>query len=65
MHIPSKKPFVFAFPMLGIGASLLFTLKTCEPFEPQELLLLSTGEVEALSGRSYKAFGNIINEGDE
>lgn len=62
-----KKKYLIsvAIPMiLGIMA-LLFSLSTCQKFEPEGFLFFTTDTVETLGGGSYQLYGNIEDLGEE
>jgi len=53
-----------AFLLIVISLFLIPVSRNCQKFEPQSELVLITGDIEAMSGLSYQATGNIINMGE-
>jgi uncharacterized protein (TIGR02145 family) len=57
--------FSFAVPVLS-GTAILFTaINTCQRFEPESILVVTTDSIEILAERQYRLTGTIINIGEE
>ena len=59
------KTLVLLFVPILLGLLLFFSVNTCQRFEPEGFLHITTDTVEALSGGNYQLIGTVVEMGDD
>ncbi len=55
----------FAVSFLSGMILIIFSINTCQRFEPKSIIVITTDTIEALAERNYKLTGTFINLGEE